>query len=251
MNEPAADNDRAGQCALNNARWCDAIARAHDRPGEFWPAVWLNRHPAPSFYPNAVTLSAGATAAQLAAIDELAAIRPSFSVKDSFAALDLRPRGLDVLFEATWLWREPDTRREPEAPAPRPSELRWLRIVDGVGLARWEAVWAGLEEGQRVEHTERVFRPPLLAEPGVVLLAGARHGHVLAVAALNYTERVVGVSNVFAPPEDAADCWAGVVAVAGRLFPGRPLVGYERGDDLASALDVGFQAVGPLRVWAR
>jgi hypothetical protein len=34
------------------------------------------------------------------------------------------------------------------------------------------------------------------------------------------------------------------------LFPGLPLVGYERGDDLERARRVGFEEVGPLRVWA-
>jgi hypothetical protein len=29
--------------AHNNALWCDAICRAHDRPGEFHEALWLTR----------------------------------------------------------------------------------------------------------------------------------------------------------------------------------------------------------------
>jgi hypothetical protein len=34
-------------------------------------------------------------------------------------------------------------------------------------------------------------------------------------------------------------------------FPGLPLVGYESGSDLVSALESGFEAGDPLRVWAR
>jgi hypothetical protein len=37
--------------------------------------------------------------------------------------------------------------------------------------------------------------------------------------------------------------------VVAHLFPGRPLVGYERSDDLTAALAGGFQTTGELRVW--
>ena len=34
-------------------------------------------------------------------------------------------------------------------------------------------------------------------------------------------------------------------------FPGLPLVGYEAGDDHAEMLELGFGALGPLRVWVK
>jgi hypothetical protein len=34
-------------------------------------------------------------------------------------------------------------------------------------------------------------------------------------------------------------------------FPGRPIVGYEHGEMLGTAVDAGFVPVGHLRVWAR
>jgi len=130
-------------------------------------------------------------------------------------------------------------------------ELAWSVVKDAAGLARWEAAWAGLQVGQVVPGSERIFRRGLLHEPGVALLAGAREGQIVAVAAANQTGEVVGLSNVFAPAEAAAMVWPEVVAYAGALFPGRPLVGYERGDDLVLAQAGGFRPVGPLRVWAR
>jgi hypothetical protein len=213
--------------------------------------VWLNRHDAPRYYPNAVTLTPGGTAAQLAAVAELAAARASFAVKDSFAALDLSAMGFNVLFEAVWLWRDAAPEFEDQAPTAKADALNWQVVTDAAALGRWEAAWAGLDEGQSVAAAERVFRPPLLAEPGVALLAGVRGGRVVAVAAANRTGEVVGLSNVFASAADPGTCWAGVVRFLGELYPGRPLVGYERGDDLAHALDAGFRAVGALRVWAR
>lgn len=239
------ERERAARAAHNNARWCDTVCRAWGAPGEFRPALWLNRHTVPPFYSNAVTLAAAAAGEQLAAVADLAAERATFSVKDSFAALDLRPLGFDVLFEAQWMWREP------AAPPPVADGGPDWSIVDTPDeLALWEAAWAGLHEGG-VPETERIFRPPLLAEPGFVFLAGRRDGRITAVAAANRSGDEVGLSNVFSPSEEMAVCWAGVVAFAGELFPGRPLVGYERGDDLAAAFAAGFQPVAPLRVWAR
>lgn len=230
--------------ARNNALWCDAVGRAHGAPGVFHDALWLSHGDMPRFYPNAVTLAPDGAAEQLAHLAGLAAARASFGVKDSFAALDLRPLGCDVLFEATWLARPGD------APLPTTGD-RWAVVDDAAELAHWEAAWAGLAAGQSVPDAERIFRPALLAEPGVRFLAGRRDGAIVAVAVANETGSVVGLSNVFTPAGDAAECWAGAVALAGRLFPGRPLVGYERGDDLVEARSVGFQPIGELRVWAR
>jgi hypothetical protein len=251
--------------ARNNSLWCDAVCRAHGRPGEFQAGLWLNRQPVPRFYSNAITLSPKDPAGQRAWVEHLMTRRPGFSVKDSFATLDLSGLGFDVLFEATWLWRDPVRRTflsashllEGQKKVHRTSEsathreLSWLVVQDAAGLARWEAAWAGLHAGQVVPGSERIFRGGLLHEPGVALLAGTRAGQIVAVAAANQTGDVVGLSNVFAPAVEAAAVWADVVDYVGELFPGRPLVGYERGDDLALALGVGFRAVGPLRVWAR
>src|SRR5207244_420931 len=96
---------RAAQAAHNNAVWCDTVCRAHRNPGEFSPHLWLNRHPVPRFYPNAVTLTGNEGAAdQRAAIETLVAENglTGFGVKDSFYSLDLAPLNFHVLFEATW-----------------------------------------------------------------------------------------------------------------------------------------------------
>jgi len=41
------DADLRAAAARNNARWCDAMARAHGAPGAFATQAWINRHPAP------------------------------------------------------------------------------------------------------------------------------------------------------------------------------------------------------------
>jgi hypothetical protein len=61
----------------------------------------------------------------------------------------------------------------------------------------------------------------------------------------------VGLSNIFGPAEGAAQVWAGCVAAASDAFPGLPLVGYEHGRELAVAQALGFEILGPLRIWFR
>jgi hypothetical protein len=200
----------------------------------------------PRFYPNVVTLSAEAgAAAQLAAVRELvgAAQMGAFAVKDSFARLDLAPLGFRVLFAATWLWR--DATLPP--PARVDTGLRWTTIGEPEALRDWEA-WNGLPADHASPPLPDGFLPTLLADPDIQFVAAYRDQQVVAGAIANRTGDVIGVSNVFAHA-DAERSWAGCLATIIAAFPGLPLVGYERGDDRVIAQALGFEAVGPLRVW--
>jgi hypothetical protein len=85
---------------INNARWGDAVCRSHGYPGEFTGQMWLSPRHALPFYPNAIILSPDITAAEATRGQDPA--RP-YSVKDSFARLDLAPEGLTALFDADWI----------------------------------------------------------------------------------------------------------------------------------------------------
>jgi hypothetical protein len=202
--------------AVNNARWCDAVCRAQGIPTRFSDEVWVALRRSPPFYPDAVTLAPAVTPDVVLRDVTTSA---GCTVKDSFATLDLSSHGFRVLFDASWIRRDP----APVAPGPT-----WPATAD---LGRWEV-------GQ-------VFRPALLDDPDIAFLSGAEGG-VIA----NVTGPVVGVSNLFATGDvDAA--WACAVrSIAGR-HPGRPMVGYETGDDLAAAHRAGFRSTGPLRVWIK
>src|SRR5436305_12504117 len=104
----------------NNARWCDAVCRAHGLATRFAGDLWLALERAPRFYPDVVTLRPEASAAQVPA--------GAASVKDSFACLDLAPAGFDVLFDAHWF-----VHRSPRAGA---TSLTWLETP---ALDEWTA----------------------------------------------------------------------------------------------------------------
>ena len=229
------DEDPRLAAARNNAAWCHAVARSHGAVGRFDEDAWTCPTRTPTYYPDAVTLADGVDPARLLARIDVAS--PGASVKDSFAALDLAPYGFKVLFDARWIAR-------PAASPPPPADaLRWARIAEAYGLAAWEEAWRG-DDGP-----EGTFRPELLADPSIAVLAGRRDGRVVAGAVVHRAAGVLGVGNVFASSPDDSP-WAGSIALASRLFLGLPLVGYESGDDLAAACRHGFRPIGGLRVWA-
>lgn len=237
------------QAARNNAIWCDTMCRAHGAAGEFYEAVWLNRNPAPRFYPNVVTLvEQHDVAAQLAQIGELAATFPGqWAVKDSFAELGLAALDFQLYFEATWIWRTPS------APLPKVDDhgVQWVRLEDAAQLTQWETAWSGNPIGHSATPQPRLFLPALLADPDVAFIAAYQGSAIIAGAIANRTDTVVGLSNLFTPPTEHVAFWAGCVATAQATFPELPLVGYESGADLAHAEAVGFEKLHSLRVWGR
>jgi len=225
--------DRDEIAALNNAAWCAAVWRSHGLPVEQAAGLWFCRGRTPLFYPNVVTVERGADpGAQVALIGDLcrSGSDPDFSIKDSFSVLDPRAMGLTPLFETRWLWRDPDGTADPGAPG-------WRRIVDPLGLDAWEVAWRG---GDRAG--QRIFLPGLLSDAHIAILAGFdARGEIRAGAIAHEAAGAVAIGNVFG-------LYGAAIEAVSALFPGHPLVGYERGDALESALGHGFKALGPLRV---
>ena len=218
---------------INNARWCNAVCRSHGYPGQFTGRLWTSVRHALPFYPNAITLSPDATAAEVTAGQDPS--RP-FAIKDSFARLDLAPHGLTPLFDATGSPCRP--RRAGTTRAGMPSPIAGE-------LVRWEAAWAGGGE------VIGLFQPALLDDPDCAVLACRRDGAQVGGAIAYTAGGVTGISNVFKSGIADDPLWAGAVRAIARVRPGLPIVGYERGEDLAAARQAGFTVLGPLRIWAR
>ncbi|MEU3687622.1 hypothetical protein [Streptomyces narbonensis] len=218
----------------NNAEWCEAMCRAHGHPGTFGPRAWTNDRRTPLYYPDAVTLTEDADVEDvLAGID---CSTPGASVKDSFGRLDLAAEGFRLLFEARWIARP--------AGLPVPAATGdWRPVRTPEELTAWALAWSGDDADDAA-----LFRPGLLADPAVTIVAGhAADGRIIGGAVLSDSGPVTGLSNLFATGgTDPSVTWAGALACAPA---DRPLVGYESGDDLPPALAAGFTAVGPLRVW--
>lgn len=230
------------RAARSNALWCEAMCRAHGTPGEFQEALWLNRRPSPRFYPNAITLVEGAPVAQLAQIRALLASslpRP-WAVKDSFCQLELGALSFQLLFEARWIWRDPEV-AAPVSPATGP---RWERLHDASALAQWEVAWVDGEVPG-----PPLFVPALLADPDIAVLAAYEKECIIAGGIAYRSEYGIDFSNVFAPPDQARAAWLSCAALAQATFPGLPLIGYESDNALTLAQQAGFEVLTALRVW--
>jgi len=245
----AVNHERLGQAVYNNAVWCDAVCRAHGSPGELVDGMWINRRKTPRFYPNAVTLSEDpGPAVQLKRIHDLgqAGIPGAWSVKDSFRALDLTPLGFQILFDAEWICRAPSRRG-----LGRFSGTRWGRVASASELADWELAWERERIDQKDADEPRIFLPSLLADRDIAVIAAYDGQRIVAGAIANRTADVVGMSNVFVPASEAGRFRAGCVAGIIEAFPGLPIVGYEEGRGLPAVRSLGFDALGPLRVWVK
>jgi hypothetical protein len=213
---------RIREAALNNARWCELVCRAHGLAPRTEGGLWLSGGPPPRYYPHAVTLEPSAQAA-------IASHRPPV-FKDSYADVDGVALGYQPIFRASWLWGD--------RVAGVPTEVH--RVSDEAALEAWERRW------EPAEHA-RQFPASLLEAPEVAFLLDETHG---AGCIANASEDVVGLSNAFGF-EESPGAWVRFGAAAAQCFPGRALVGYERGAALKAALDAGFAACGELVVWVQ
>ena len=219
------------------------------------PALWCNRRPSPPYYPNIVTLDPTAGMADVEPVLRILQAEPgmgAFGVKDSFARLGLSSHGFDRLFAAQWIVRPAD-----RVGVRLDDGVRWSCIESPAALADWEAAW-WRESQPSGGAALQLFPPALLRSPGVSFVAGQRGGVIVAGCALTLSgegaDAVAGFSCAFVDRAAGIDREATLHALldaAHAQHPGRPLVGYDSGKDLALALRAGFQACGPLQVWLR
>lgn len=232
----------------NNAVWCDTVCRAHGAPGKFCGDFWVNRHPVPTFYSNLIRLAERENTTDL--LDTVQTLLEShlpkpWSIKDSFQSIDLSTCGFTKLFDASWIARLPHHTAPPISDSP----IAWSVIADEAELILWEHAWKGNDANITPHPEPTLWVPEILHDPHVTFLAGRIHDEIVAVGVLNRTGDVVGLSNVFARVNTNGEHWDGIVAKTSELYPDLPIVGYERGEDLAAAQRLGFDVLGGLSVW--
>lgn len=235
---------RVQAAAHNNAHWCEAVCAAHGRPGALGAACWVNPHETPPFYPNLVTLLPDPPEALVhGALLGLAGcgFERGVGVKDSFDTLDLSPLGFRTLTPGRWVWRDVS---QPPSASPR-----FASVCDEAGLDAWERAWREAQ-GEGLEGWPgAVFARSLLRHPDVTFLAAHRGPTPWAGAVAHRSGDVVGLSNLFASGRPVPSVVGGCVAAAMAAYPGLPLTGWESAPELAAQPSLGFEAIGPLRVW--
>ena len=168
----------------------------------------------------------------------------SWTVKDSYANLGLDDLGFEVVFDAEWI----AISARDAALKKSAGSLTWQRMTSASDLSRWRTAWS---EGGSTHTADEIFHDALLTHTDIAFVLAVDGDVVIGGAALNRGAGVVGLSNVFTSDESASAVWNGLVSEAAAIFPDQSLVGYERDTDLSTAKAVGFDTIGPLRVWSR
>lgn len=226
--------DTIRRSVANNAAWVDMVMTSLGMPGQYTPVLWQNLHDMPPIFPNADTLD-GTVDQQMRAIATLVERRKgrSVAIKDAWAQLDLGVLGFSPLFEALWIYREPN-------PMPMTSDIHLERIHTTSALREFAVACNG-------EELAHVYSSALL-RPEIAWIAVRVDGNIVGgVTAVN-AMGVNGINNLFAT--DSATEQA-LIQAAVNAFPNLPACGYERAEATAPYLELGFTIKGKLRVWVK
>jgi hypothetical protein len=224
---------RAVLAAANNADLYGAVFRARGIPFVRDKTMLQAQGNPPPYYSHAVILDPNHGSELLDRLHTLQADFPDgIGVKDSFRTLDLSQIGLEILFQAEWIWAETIA---------IPSAAEWQRITNPKDLLAWETAWNGTSPT-----ATRIFSDSLLSNPDIAFWGRESGQGFDAGCIANLSEQVVGISNVF-----GVNAYYEAAYQVSRFGQGRAVVGYERDDTLVAALSAGFEAMCGLRVWTQ
>lgn len=151
------------------------------------------------------------------------------SIKDCTASYDFSLAGLTHLFTAEWIVRPP--------------------ILDRRALPPdWTVVTTSEEAARFFAFIETHDLPDKLFERTDVRLFFSDAQQTGFIAYSN--GQTTGLSHLTSDYLDER-LWDDIIRLSSAHFPGQPLVGYEYGDQLITALEAGFDDIGPLAVWIR
>jgi len=167
-----------------------------------------------------------------------------WSIKDSFAVLQLEQLGFQRLFDAKWIYLKAG---EFKPLGSRPRQLRYVVLTTPTLLAAWRTAWNNHEQGENL--VETLYIDALLANPRIKFIAGYDGPSMVSGCILNQSDEVLGISNFFAP-NASSKFWADMIQFIQTEIKETDLVGYEQDDEILDGLTkLGFRAVGDLTVW--
>ena len=226
---------RAIIAANNNADLYAAMFASHGLAHQRVPYAFVGRDRPPPFYSNLTVLAPG-HADEISV--ELRTLVQTFDgavgLKDSFCELDLQAFGFEILFGASWIWREPGLQTSSNA---------WGTVSDEASLHLWEAAWK--QTGSPTP--QRMFMVEMLERPDIVFLGSWQGDEIEAGCIANLSDDCIGISNVFSRAA-SDDVFVQAAAAVASIAPHMPIVGYESGLELGQARQAGFVTVGDLRV---
>jgi len=221
------NDDLLSKAVRNNSNWCDLICATHGIETQFLQNVWLTKSPVPNYYPNLITLNSETKAEEISEIS-----LDHFSIKDSFGKLNLGYAGFSKLFDASWIGLE-NKRNETS------NIDSWEKLSLDEELTAWENAWGNTMD-------QKIFLPNLLLEPQVGIYAKKEGAGIVAGFITFDSDGVISVSNFFNYTKK--EIWPEIINI---IDADKPLVGYEKGEDLEYAKGAGFEEIGRVTIWKK
>ena len=164
-----------------------------------------------------------------------------WSVKDSFAVLDLETFGFRRLFDANWFYLAAAR----FTPVSNRLGMSYKIVENEKVLTEWRRVWDSDERLGR-----KIFQPAMLDDPNVRFVAGEDGEKIVSGCLINKTAGILGISNFFAPAQNI-EYWSDIIAFVHESIEFTDIVGYQRTDCLQKIQPLGFETTGDLTVWLR
>lgn len=240
----AGMKDKLRKAIRNNCGLYEAVFSSRGIGFRSTGSVWYSTVETPPLYSNLITLSGGwKPDAVFRGVDHNYEKEgwEKWSIKDSFAALDLSGEGFTRLFDARWLHLEAARFK----PAGEGRRLRYEIVKDEGALSAWRAAWDSDERLGRM-----IFDARLLDVPRVYFVAGYGEHGIESGCFINQTDDVLGVSNFFSRGGEAAH-WSDMIGFVFDAIRPADLVGYERHETADKLHALGFESVGNLTVWLK
>lgn len=226
---------RAVIAAKNNADLYEAMFASQGLSYERLPFAFVGKDNPPPYYSNLTVLSphhVDEIVLQIKALSKQ--FNGKVGLKDSFSELNIEANGFDVLFGASWIWREAGTPT---------TSCNWQLVEHAADLLFWEAAWK--EAGSTTPH--RMFNETMLERSEIFFFGLKKHGAFEAGCIANRSTDCIGISNVFSRTSSAS-VFAQATAAVASIDPHMPIAGYESGEDLDFARLAEFSTVGDLRI---
>ena len=166
---------------------------------------------------------------------------PEWTIKDSYNCLDLKPFGFSKLFDAQWLHLQ----TEDFKPTTDLSRYEFKTARTKEELDQWITDW-----GEGKEIGEQICNSSLLDNPSIELVSFQSPTGKTQVASLNKNDHTVGITNFF-PEANSDEMWRALVSYIFVQNGDIDIVGYESGDAIEVAKELGFTSAGDLSVWIK
>ena len=236
--------NKLGKAISNNNGLYEEIFGSQNIKSQKTDSIWYALEKTPPFYSNLVTLSKDWNPDEIFKTIDLNYEKEKWeewSIKDSFAVLDLNSYGFEKLFNAQWIYLESSK----FIPLVNTKKLRYEIVKNEEVLSAWRIAWDSNEKIGK-----EIFNSKLLDNPKVHFIAGYDEHQIVSGCFVNKTDDVLGISNFFAPNDDI-QYWSGIVSFIFDSIERSDILGYEQNELSAKLQVLGFEKIGNLAVWLK